>query len=80
MKGFLIAAGIVGALYLADQQYAPTQIHPRGWAHAEPDAAFIWSLRPFRLAALSQAGNRLQNSLAGTRLMTPHTFRLASVS
>ena len=22
MKGFLIAAGIVGALYLADQQYA----------------------------------------------------------
>ena len=43
MKGFLIAAGIIGALYLADQQYAQGK-YTSAVGRMVTDAAFVRNL------------------------------------
>ena len=45
MKGFLIAAGIIGALYLVDQQYAQGKYTSAVGRMVTQMRAFVWSLR-----------------------------------
>ena len=44
MKGFLIAAGIIFAPYLTDQQYAQGKYTSAVDTQGDSDAAFVWSL------------------------------------
>jgi hypothetical protein len=52
MKGFLIAAGIIGALYLADQQYAQGKYTSAVGRMVTQSAAFVWSLRAASVGGL----------------------------
>ena len=54
MKGFLIAAGIVGALYLADQQFAQGKY---SYAAGRLLSQMRYSLRPCLLPVQSRTGN-----------------------
>ena len=70
MKGFLIAAGIIGALYLADQQYAQGKYASAVGRMVTSDAAFVWSLRATFPTTTSAARSRNWHPAASCRFLS----------